>query len=41
MKRVDEGVLWWFGLVKRMEKDRIANRVYVGECADSLEEKLD
>ena len=30
---VDEGVLQWFGHVKRMEKERIAKRVYVGECA--------
>ena len=32
-KRIDEGVLWWFGDVERMEKDRIAKRVYVGVCA--------
>ena len=30
-----EGVLWWFGHVERMENDRIARRVYVGECAGS------
>ena len=29
-ERIDEGVLWWFGHVERMEKDRIAKRVYVG-----------
>ena len=34
-ERIDEGVLQWFGLVKRMEKERIAKRVYVEECADS------
>ena len=34
-KRLNEGVLWWFGHVKRMESDRIAKRVYVGECAGS------
>ena len=28
--RFDEGVLWWFGHVERMENDRIAKRVYVG-----------
>ena len=28
---IDEGVLWWFGYVERMERDRIAKRVYVGE----------
>ena len=33
-ERVDEGVLWWFSHVKRMENDRI-KRVYVGECAGS------
>ena len=33
---IDDGVLQWFGLVKRMEKDRIAKRVYVGQCAGSL-----
>ena len=30
-----EGVLRWFGHVKRMEKERIVKRVYVGECAGS------
>ena len=34
-ERIDEGVLQWFGHVERMERDRIAKRVYVGECADS------
>ena len=34
-ERIDEGMLWWFGHVERMEKDRIAKRVYVGECAGS------
>ena len=29
-ERIDE---WWFGHVERMERDRIAKRVYVGECA--------
>ena len=32
-ERIDEGVLQWFGHVERMERDRIAMRVYVGECA--------
>ena len=32
--RIDEGVLRWFGHVER-EKERIAKRVYVGECAGS------
>ena len=34
-EKIDEGVLRWFGHVKRMENDRIAKRVYVGECAGS------
>ena len=34
-ERIDEGVLWLFSLVKRMEKAWIARRVYVEECAGS------
>ena len=34
-ERSDEGVLPWFTHVERMEKDRIAKRVNVGECAGS------
>ena len=34
-ERIDEGALWWFGYVERMENDRIAKRVYVGECVGS------
>ena len=34
-ERIDEGVLLWFGHVKRMENDKIAKRVYVGVCAGS------
>ena len=34
-ERIDESVLQWFGHVERMERDRIAKRVYVGECAGS------
>ena len=34
-ERIDEGVLWCFGHVDRMESDRITKRVYVGECAGS------
>ena len=40
-KRVDdtiEGVVQWFGHEERMERDLIANRVYVGECAGSRSE---
>ena len=32
-KRIDEGVLWWFAHMERMENDKIGKRVYVGECA--------
>ena len=31
----DKGILRWFSHVERMENDRTANRVYVGECAGS------
>ena len=34
-KRIDEDVFWWFGCVERMEKDRIAKRIYVEESAGS------
>ena len=33
-EKLGEGALWWFCHVERMERDRITNRVYVGECAD-------
>ena len=33
-ERIDEGILRWFGHVGRV-KDRITNRVFVGECAGS------
>ena len=29
----DEGMLWWFGHVEKMENDRIPKRIYVEECA--------
>ena len=35
-KGVDEridGILWWFSYVERMESDRIAKKVYEGQCA--------
>ena len=32
-ERIDEGVLWWFCHVERMERNRITQSVYVGECA--------
>ena len=32
-RKIDEGVLRWFGHVEGMENDRIAKRVYVGESA--------
>ena len=34
-EKIDEGVLWWFSQVERMENDSIAKRVYIGECAGS------
>ena len=34
-EKIDERVLRWFGHVERMENDRNAKRVYVGECAGS------
>ena len=34
-EKIDEGVLGWFGHVKRMENDRIAKSFYVGEFAGS------
>ena len=33
--KIDKGVLQWFSHVERIEKDRIAKRIYAGECADS------
>ena len=32
---IDEGALRWFGHMERIENDRFAKRVYVGECACS------
>ena len=34
-ERIDEGLLHWFGHVEKMENDRIAKRIYVGEYAGS------
>ena len=34
-ERIDEGILRRFSSVERMERDRIAERIYVGECAGS------
>ena len=31
-ERFDEVVLWWFGHVERMEKERIAKKVYKKVC---------
>ena len=35
-EKIDEGVLRWFGYMERMENDRIAKRIYVGVCWESL-----
>ena len=35
VEKVDEGVLQCFGHVERIKNDRIAKRVYVGECGGS------
>ena len=35
-ERFDKGVLRWFNHMERMEIDKIAKKVYVGECAGSL-----
>ena len=32
-ERIEEGVLRWFVHVERMEKDRLAKRVFVGVCS--------
>ena len=34
-ERIGEGILRWFGHVERMERHRIAKRVYGRECAGS------
>ena len=34
-EKIDEGVLRWFGHVEKMENDRIAKMINVGECAGS------
>ena len=34
-ERIEEHVLHWFSHVERMENDRIAMRLYVGEFAGS------
>ena len=34
-ERIDEGILRWFRHEERVERDSIAKRVYVGECAGS------
>ena len=31
----NEGMLWWYGHVERMENDGIAKIVYIGECVGS------
>ena len=34
-ERIDDGMLRWFGQVERIENDKIAKRVYGGECVGS------
>ena len=34
-KKIYESVLGWFDYIKRMENERIAKRVYVGESVGS------
>ena len=34
-EKIDERILSWFGHVEKMERDRIAKSVCVGECAGS------
>ena len=34
-EKIDEDVLRWYGHVERIERNTIAKRVYVGECAGS------
>ena len=34
-ERINEDVLRWFDHVEKMEKERIAKRVYVGDCDGS------
>ena len=34
-KRIDESILRWFAHIERMEEDRIAKWVYMGECVGS------
>ena len=36
VKRADESVLHWFGHIERLENDRTAKRMYVGESVSSL-----
>ena len=35
LEKIDKGVLRWFGHVERMENDRMAKRICVGECVGS------
>ena len=34
-KRIDEDVLWWYGHVERIQKERIAKRICVEDFAGS------
>ena len=33
--KIDEGIFRWFGHVDRIENDRKAKKIYVGECTRS------
>ena len=34
-QRIDKDMLRWFGHAERMENERIAKKIYVGECVSS------
>ena len=34
-ERIDVSVLQWFGHIERMRNDKIAKRVYMGDCVGS------
>ena len=40
-ERIEKSIFRWFGHIERMENDRIAKRVYVGECVSSCLVEMD